>query len=189
VDRYCSWRYHQPKHQNELLDVYNHNRNGAQQSPQFFRYDAPALFDLTAGQTSLRANEFALAGEKVLKFAQSKRGALALRKLHLYLTELGGFHAGGWSKFAAPGGEALAAFKEAVGDGTFTPLLVTSQVVNGTNYIFLANLKIIVARNVRPMLVRIQKPPGGAAVRTGLETPGFPFPAPRGQAFTARPAA
>ena len=109
--------------------------------------------------------------EEVLPFDVEKGG-----QPHLYLTELGGFHAGGWSKFAAPGGEALAAFKEAVGGDTFTPLLVTSQVVNGTNYIFLANLKIITARSVRPVLVRIQKAPGGAAVRTGLETPGFPVP-------------
>ncbi|MDR0684947.1 MAG: protease inhibitor I42 family protein [Spirochaetaceae bacterium] len=111
--------------------------------------------------------------EDVLTFDVEKGG-----QPHLYLTELGGFHLGGWSKFAAPGGEALAAFKEAVGSDidVFTPLLVTSQIVNGRNYIFLANVKIIAANNVRPVLVRIQKTPGGAAVRTGLETPDFPVP-------------
>ncbi|MDR2796514.1 MAG: protease inhibitor I42 family protein, partial [Spirochaetaceae bacterium] len=97
------------------------------------------------------------------------------------LTGLAGLEGrlGGWSKFAPPSADGLAALKEAAGGeiGDLAPLLESSQMVYGSNYIFAANLTIRAIKDaVRPVLLRVYKKPNEAAVCIGRETPGFPVP-------------
>jgi predicted secreted protein len=74
-----------------------------------------------------------------------------------------GLNPGGWKPFAEPNEAALTAFKEAVGTLAgvdYQPLLAASQIVNGVNYAFIANAKIVYpdARSYA-VLVRVYKKP------------------------------
>ena len=72
---------------------------------------------------------------------------------------------GGWTPFAKVSADTQKVFDEAVKDllGVgYTPLAVTSQVVNGTNYIFAANAKVVYPDSREySTLVRVFRPPNG----------------------------
>ena len=74
---------------------------------------------------------------------------------------------GGWTPFAKVSADAQKAFEEAFKGWAgvhYTPLAVTSQVVNGTNYIFATNAKVVYPNSPEyPALVRVFSPPSGPA--------------------------
>ena len=66
------------------------------------------------------------------------------------------------------------ALKGLLGAG-YTPLAVTSQVVNGANYIFAANGKIVYPGSREyPALLRVFSPPGGPARVLNIQRLGVP---------------
>ena len=85
---------------------------------------------------------------------------------------------GGWTPFAKVSADAQKVFDEAlkglVGAG-YTPLAVASQVVNGTNYIFAANGKIVYPDSREySTLVRVFKPLNGPARIDKIHALGSP---------------
>jgi predicted secreted protein len=73
---------------------------------------------------------------------------------------------GGWSPFAEPDADAQKALKEAVTGRLgidYEPLLVTSQITKGVNFIFVANARVVQHNAVTyPVLVRVYKAPAEA---------------------------
>jgi predicted secreted protein len=85
---------------------------------------------------------------------------------------------GGWTPFTAPSEDALAVFNEAfkdfVGSG-YKPLAVTTQLINGANYIFAANAHPVSPNfHEYPVLVHIFKPLSGPARRVKFHHLGSP---------------
>ena len=66
---------------------------------------------------------------------------------------------GAYSDFRCVTHQDVAIFNEALGTilgVSYTPLLVSTQVVNGTNYIFIAQASTITCNNLTKELVRVQ---------------------------------
>ena len=85
---------------------------------------------------------------------------------------------GGWTPFAKVSADTQKVFDDAVknliGVG-YTPLAVTSQTVNGTNYIFAANAKVVYPNAQEySMLIRVFKPVNGPAYVVKFHALGFP---------------
>lgn len=80
---------------------------------------------------------------------------------------------GGWSKFRAVTEDDLAVFQEAMDGFTgscFEPLIVSTQVVAGTNYRFICNAKMVTNPPKQYTAdVRIYKPLKEKAVITHIE--------------------
>ena len=85
---------------------------------------------------------------------------------------------GGWTPFAKVSADAQKVFEEAVkglAGAHYTPFAVTSQVVNGTNYIFAANGKAVYPNSREyPALVRVFSPPGGPVRMVNIHNLGYP---------------
>ena len=85
---------------------------------------------------------------------------------------------GGWTPFAKVTSDKQKVFDEALKGLVgvdYTPLAFTSQVVNGANYIFAANAKIVYPGSREyPALLRVFSPPGGPARVVNIQRLGVP---------------
>jgi hypothetical protein len=93
---------------------------------------------------------------------------------------------GGWTSFAKPDDNARAVFKEAFSNligADYEPLLAATQVVNGLNYIFVANAKPVASGAIaHPALVRVYRSPKGPAETVKITSLGSPH---RSGSYTA----
>jgi hypothetical protein len=89
----------------------------------------------------------------------------------------GAINPGGWTPFNEANAEAQELFSNAIAEHAgsgFTPLLFTSKVVAGTNYIFVANGRIVYPGATDfPALVSISKDLDGKAHVTGIKALGY----------------
>jgi hypothetical protein len=89
-----------------------------------------------------------------------------------------GLKCGGWTPFVKPEGEALKGFNEALKGFVgvdYKPLLVSSQVVNGVNYIYAVNGKVVYPGAVEfPALLGVYAPPVGKPRITHITRLGDP---------------
>jgi predicted secreted protein len=84
---------------------------------------------------------------------------------------------GSWKPFEAPDADAVKVFKAGVTvtGVDYEPVLVTSHIVNGSEYLFLANAKIVTAKpEVYPVAVRIHAGSDGKVSLKNIKNIGHP---------------